>query len=400
MDQPAGGWPDGALRCRPDGPWGWPPLETWPISRRVPGGTFWAERGGLSVRGLRRTAGGAGDRPGRPPLTPVGEPGPRGWPRPPGLAVPPGWASGRPGAGGGRGAPGRCAGPRGCRARAHTRARGEGAHARPRGPSACGPRLRDPAPRLRAGRAGEARGGRGPGRGAGERRGGAGPGGTGREAVPGRSEPFDSSGGAGRAEQRAVRRGGRSRPGLAERSAAEGRGEHPAAPRVAPGAPHPHPAPRTMLPPRLCWLPLLAGLLPPAPAQRFSALTVSPAAPSAAQGTPGRRAPPRRGPPRRRRPRRLAAGQVGPGLALGARAGAARPPSSGGSGVPPASPGPLRAQDLLLRADPGVPPSGDPFAPRTCSCGRLPGSPLAGRRDSGCAPRSRAGRAPPRTRRP
>lgn len=31
-----------------------------------------------------------------------------------------------------------------------------------------------------------------------------------------------------------------------------------------------------MLLSRLCWLPLLAGLLPPAPAQKFSALTVSP----------------------------------------------------------------------------------------------------------------------------
>lgn len=32
----------------------------------------------------------------------------------------------------------------------------------------------------------------------------------------------------------------------------------------------------TMLPPQLCWLPLLAALLPPVPAQKFSALTVSP----------------------------------------------------------------------------------------------------------------------------
>lgn len=31
-----------------------------------------------------------------------------------------------------------------------------------------------------------------------------------------------------------------------------------------------------MLPPQLCWLPLLAALLPPVPAQKFSALTVSP----------------------------------------------------------------------------------------------------------------------------
>lgn len=36
-----------------------------------------------------------------------------------------------------------------------------------------------------------------------------------------------------------------------------------------------------MLLPRLCWLPLLlAGLLPPAPAQKFSALTVSPLVPT------------------------------------------------------------------------------------------------------------------------
>lgn len=41
-------------------------------------------------------------------------------------------------------------------------------------------------------------------------------------------------------------------------------------------APLPAAVPRvTMLLPRLCWLPLLAGLLPPAPAQKFSALTVS-----------------------------------------------------------------------------------------------------------------------------
>lgn len=32
----------------------------------------------------------------------------------------------------------------------------------------------------------------------------------------------------------------------------------------------------TMLPPQLYWLPLLAALLPPVPAQKFSALTVSP----------------------------------------------------------------------------------------------------------------------------
>lgn len=35
----------------------------------------------------------------------------------------------------------------------------------------------------------------------------------------------------------------------------------------------------TMLPPQLCWLPLLAALLPPVPAQKFSALTVSPESP-------------------------------------------------------------------------------------------------------------------------
>ena len=49
-------------------------------------------------------------------------------------------------------------------------------------------------------------------------------------------------------------------------------------PRPRPRGPRAPPAPRpvTMLLPRLCWLPLLAGLLPPAPAQKFSALTVSP----------------------------------------------------------------------------------------------------------------------------
>lgn len=60
--------------------------------------------------------------------------------------------------------------------------------------------------------------------------------------------------------------------------------------RPSPRAARPPAPAATMLPPQLCWLPLLAGLLPPAPAQKFSALTVSPAAAAAAPpaSAPGR----------------------------------------------------------------------------------------------------------------
>lgn len=72
-------------------------------------------------------------------------------------------------------------------------------------------------------------------------------------------------------EDGAVPQGSWSSPGLVERW--EGHQEPPPPPSVR--LPAARPA-GTMLLPRLCWLPLLAGLLPPAPAQKFSALTVSP----------------------------------------------------------------------------------------------------------------------------
>lgn len=105
--------------------------------------------------------------------------------------------------------------------------------------------------------------------------------------------------------------GARAEPGR-ERTAEEPldhRPRSPALPAPWPGAGRraqgaaaprsPVPKPATMLPPQLCWLPLLAALLPPAPAQKFSALTVSPArcrppgphAPRGAGGLRGAKAP-------------------------------------------------------------------------------------------------------------
>lgn len=79
----------------------------------------------------------------------------------------------------------------------------------------------------------------------------------------------------------------------------------------------------TMLLPQLCWLPLLAGLFPPAPAQKFSALTVS------RPGGPG--GSPQRGPrlpllPERPDPGKQVTllGNVAPPPACGVRAGGAQ----------------------------------------------------------------------------
>lgn len=233
---------------------------------------------------------------------------------PPGLAVPPRWVSGCPGAGGGWGAPGSSARelPQGARAFAclrvcvsagvylhtcmfmhvHTRVRAcapapgrrhrarlQHPPARPGGPSAahargdpaCGGGSGERASELSGARRRRRRWGSGRREGGGTREGGGS--GTSWSSLTGAREA-----GKGRRPRSAAGRLVESGPRGAER---RGPGAA-AAPRPAPGraapcrrAPAARPA-RTMLLPQLCWLPLLAGLLPPAPAQKFSALTVSP----------------------------------------------------------------------------------------------------------------------------
>lgn len=145
----------------------------------------------------------------------------------------------------------------------------------------------------------------------------------------------------------------------------------PPLPRVA-ALPAARPA-GTMLLPQLCWLPLLAGLLPPAPAQKFSALTVSPG--------PVPASPPARAP-------RQSAGDPRGGGASARWRGQGRWVPGWYLACAPEPDGlPLRWAPGVLPPTPT--PTRDPLpAWRTCSAaGGSWGPTAAGRRELGCAPR-------------